>query len=142
MPASLFIKHDVSKQLQGIEITDFVSFCLFIFFRKRLTSCDVMFSAALMLTWLIYHKTPSGPVGLMLRVRGEGGAPVWRGARSTARALSGGGGRGTAGGGGARERRGACWGEIVTRTQINARQISKHPKSDGSTKSQTKSHGQ
>jgi len=32
----------------------------------------------------------------------------------------GGGGRGVAGGGGARERRGACRGEILTITQINA----------------------
>ena len=50
-PSSLNMTN-VSKQLDK-------AFCLFIFFRKRRTSCDVMFSAALRL-WLIYHQTTSG----------------------------------------------------------------------------------
>ena len=36
-----------------------MSFVFVYFFRKRRTSCDVMFSAALML-WLIYHQPTSG----------------------------------------------------------------------------------
>jgi len=40
---------------QGCETTDFVSFVYFL-----RTSCDVMFLAALMSTWLINHQTTSG----------------------------------------------------------------------------------
>jgi len=51
---------------------------------------------------------------LMLRVRGEGGAAAWWREEHWAEEEE------EAGGGGARERCGACRGEILTRTQINA----------------------
>jgi len=57
-----------------------------------------------------------------MRVRGEGGAPVWwrdeHCAEEEVEEEEGGARREV--GGGARERRGACRGEILTRTQINA----------------------
>jgi len=106
---------------RSFEITDFVSFLWVYFFRKRRTSCDCMFSAALMLAWLMFHWTSQGTNTVMTCLSDAAGQRRRRCTCLVARgALRSKWRRRREGAAGACEGRGAGRGKILTITQINA----------------------